>query len=381
VPDNPNKKLSVLHVVLSIGETNTTYNEHCLPVAGRRDLAICTYFRSSIIAPDTIALFQGDGTVGGFVQALRAALDARQYDAVHAHSPHVALLLLGVLLLGRGKYFSRTVVTVHDSYPDYKARNRLLFLPVFAFFRRVVCCSRASYASFPGLYRRLSGGRLTFVRNGVDIARIDRTLAATARRASDGNFTVVAVSRLVDVKNPQCAVAAFQASAIRDGKLIYIGDGALREPLEEESRIAGPEDNVEFTGLIPRDNVFGHLLNADLYISTSRGEGLPIAVLEAMACACPVILSDIPPHREIAEDAPFIPLVAPDDVEGFAREIRKYREMTESERSAIGRACRRLVEERFSLDAMHAGYEQIYNQLSERGGAPALLQERAAYDR
>ena len=173
MPDNPNKRLSVLHVVLSIGETNTTYNEHCLPVVGRRDLAICTYFRSPIAAPDTIALFQGDGTVGGFVQALRAALGARQYDAVHAHSPHVALLLLGVLPLGRGKYFSRTVVTVHDSYPDYKARNRLLFLPVFASFRRVVCCSRASYASFPDLYRRLSGGRLTFVRNGVDIARIE----------------------------------------------------------------------------------------------------------------------------------------------------------------------------------------------------------------
>ena len=376
MPDGPKKRLSILHLVLSIGETNTTYNEHCLPMAEHRDLTICTYFRSSIAPPATITLFQGNDSVRGFIQALGAALRARQYDVIHAHSPHVALLLLGAMLLGYSKLAARTVVTVHDSYADYKLRNRLLFLPVFAGFRSVVCCSRASYTSFPGLYKWLAGNRLGFVQNGVDIARIDRIMAAGNRKAPDGRFTVVAISRLVDVKNPFGAVGAFRMSGDHNSRLIYMGDGPLLKSLVEENRMADSDGRIEFTGLVPRDNVFEHLMNAELYISTSRGEGLPIAVMEAMACGCPVVLSDIPPHREIADGAPFIPLVAPDDVDGFAREIRKYHEMAPAERSAIGSQCRRIVEERFSLDSMHAGYEQIYRQKKRDDRLPLSLQEK-----
>jgi glycosyltransferase involved in cell wall biosynthesis len=371
----------VLHLVLSIGETNTTYNEHCLPVAERRHLAICTFFRAEITPPDTIALFEGNGTVRGFFRALRSALRARRYDAIHAHSPHVAAMLLLARLSGYARTRARTVVTVHDSYPDFKLRNRLLFLPVFAGFERVVCCSRASYTSFPRLYRWLAGERLGFVPNGVDIARIDRTAAGVPRQERDGRFTVVAISRLVDVKNPFGAVAAFEGSGGHDARFIYMGDGPLRDSLVEASKRIRLEDRIEFTGLVPRDTVFEHLLNADLYISTSRGEGLPVAVMEAMACGCPVVLSDIPPHREIADGAPFIPLFAPDDVEGFAREIARFRDMTQEERAAIGRLCRRVVEDRFSLQAMHAGYEEVYTQISGAVGLTAPLQEKTAYDR
>ena len=375
MPVRSNRQLRILHIVLSIGATNTTYNEHCLPMAEKRDITLCTYFRSEITPPRTITLFEGNGTPKRFFQVLHAALDAKDYDVIHAHSPHVAVLLLAAVLFGRWKFSARTVVTVHDSYPDFKLRNRLLFIPVFATFRKVVCCGRASYTSFPAFYRWLAGGRLGFVQNGVDLARVDRVRATTTQQPLKNTcFTVVAVGRLVDVKNPACAIAAFGRSADRADRFKYIGDGPLRDSLRAESRTAGLDNQIEFTGLIPREKVFEHLLNADVYISTSRGEGLPVSVLEAMACQCPVILSDILPHREIAQGTDFIPLVDPDDVEGFAREIRKYRVMPTAEKSAIGQQCRRLVEERFSLAAMHAGYEQVYAEIAN-GPRSALGRE------
>lgn len=357
-------KLSALHIVLSIGETSAPYNEHCLPCADGRDITICTYFGSTITSPRTITLFEGNGSLTGFFRVLNAALEAKEYDVIHVHSPHLGLLFLMGTFFAPRKFAPSTMITVHDSYPNYKPRNRLMFIPVFAGFQRVICCSQASYESFPAFYKWLAGDRLGVVQNGLDIARVDRIAANTTPPQPTNDFTTVAISRLVNIKNPFALLAAFQQSADQSSRLIHIGDGPLRQALITLSRAAEPENQIEFTGLIPRERVFEYLLHADLFISVSRGEGLPISVLEAMACRCPVILSDIPPHREIAEGVDFIPLIQPDDVAGFAQAIKKFRDMPVAERKAIGQKCRKLVEKRFSLTAMHAGYEKVYAQIT-----------------
>jgi glycosyltransferase involved in cell wall biosynthesis len=368
-----NRSLRVLHIVLSIGETSAPYNEHCLPLADKRDITICTYFASGIKPPKAITFFEGDGSLKGFFRVLKGALGEREYDIIHAHSPHVGLLFLFTKLFAYGKLTASTVITVHDSYPNYKARNRLMLIPVFAGFQRIVCCSLASFDSFPAFYKRLAGDRLCAIPNGLDIARVDRTAVYSGQRTlKKGDFTIVAVSRLVDIKNPLSVIAAFQQSVDADSRLVYIGDGVLRNSVIAETRKADLENQIELTGLVPREKVFEHLLDADLFVSASRGEGLPISVLEAMACGLPVVLSDIPPHREIAEGVDFIPLLQPDDVTGFAREIKRFSEMPVSERAMIGQECRKLVEKRFSLSAMHAEYERLYIQISGKQ-TPSLL--------
>ena len=368
--------LSILHLILVVKETSAPYNEHCLPWADKRDVTICTYFGSDITPPKTITLYEGDGSPRGFFRVLRSALNEKEYDIVHAHSPHVGLLFLVATLFSHRKFGFSTVITVHDSFPNFKLRNRLMFMPVFASFQRVVCCSKASYDSFPDFFKRLAGDRLCYVQNGLDIARVDR-IAANAHQHphQTRDFTIISISRLVDIKNPFSVLTAFRQNTNQTSRLVFIGDGPLRHSLIAKSREVGLENQIEFTGLIPREKVFEYLLNADLFISTSRGEGLPVSVLEAMACRCPVLLSDIPPHREIAEGVDFIPLIQPDDPAGFAREIKKFGEMPVSERITIGQKCRALVEERFSLHAMHAGYQEIYSRITDH---PVALSPHAA---
>ncbi len=361
----PKGSLTILHIVISIGETSAPYNEHCLPMAAKHDISICTYFRSDFKPAEAITFFEGDSSLFGFFRNIKSALREKDYDVIHAHSPHVGLLFLLATLFSFWRYASSTVITVHDSYQNFKLRNRLMFIPVFATFRKVVCCSRASFASFPAFYKWLAGDRLSAVQNGLDIDRVDSVAANIRRQTRDkGDFAIVAISRLVEVKNPFTILTAFRKDADQSSRLVYIGDGPLRSSLIAQSRQAGTDGRIAFTGLIPRVSVFEQLLSADLFISTSRGEGLPVSVLEAMSCRCPVLLSDIPPHREIAEDVDFIPLVDQDDAVGFAREIQRYREMPASQRSAIGQQGRKLVEERFSLSAMHAGYAAVYAQIT-----------------
>jgi glycosyltransferase involved in cell wall biosynthesis len=236
-------------------------------------------------------------------------------------------------------------------------------IPVFAFFRRVVCCGRACFESYPGFYKWLAGNRLCFIPNGVNIDRVDRVIEKPLRYSPNGHYTVASVGRLIPIKNHLSVLSAFQQSADQASRLVFIGEGHLRGLLVRAIKDRDLAEQVELTGLIPRDRVFERLRKADVVISASRGEGLPNAVIEAMACGCPVILSDIAPHREIAGGADFIPLIPPDDVAGFAREMQRYKQMPAAARAEIGAKCRKLIEARFSLAAMHKSYEEVYAQV------------------
>jgi glycosyltransferase involved in cell wall biosynthesis len=369
----PGRRIRVLHLILVLGETNGQYNEHCLPMVGVRDISICTYFVPQLRPPPEIRLFAGDGSLRGFFRALRAALNTSDYDVVHAHVPHTGLLLVVGLLLWRRFKALRTslVYTVQDSFYDYKLRNQAMTVIALAAFKRVVFCSRAAYESLPRPWKWLVRGRWRVVQNGADIERVDRAIAAGTVPRDEGRFTVISVGRLEKVKDPLTLLAAFARSAGVDGRLVFVGAGALESAAVSSAVRLGLKDRVLLTGLIPRDDVFVQCASADVFVSTSHGEGLPVAVLEAMTSRCPVILSDIPPHRELAAGADFIPFIPPGDVEGFADEIQRFRHMSSQERLEIGGRCREHVIRRFTLPIMHAGIEAVYRELPQLADASA----------
>ena len=363
--EGPQRKIRVLHLILMVGETNSQYNEHCLPLIGVQDLSICTYFVPQLTPPREIALFAGDGSLRGFFRALRAALDAKEYDVVHAHAPQSGVLLVLALLAWWrfGPLRSSMVYTVHDSFYDYKPRNQAMMVIALATFKRLTFCSRAAYDSLPRVWKRLVRNRWRVVQNGADIERVDRAIETGAMARHDESFIIISVGRLENVKDPVALLDAFAQTADAKSRLVYIGAGSLESDLAERVTALGLENRILLTGLIPRDEVFMRCASADVFVSTSHGEGLPVAVMEAMASRCPVILSDIPPHREVADGADFIPLIAPGDVAGFAREIQRYRDMSPEERLEIGRRCRDHVTARFALPIMHAGIEAVYREL------------------
>lgn len=355
------KKLSILRLILNINENSAPYNQFTLPMVDKQNITICSYFKSKILIPKEIRLFEGDGTLKYFISILKSALVENDYDIIHAHTPHVGLLFLVISFFIGNKYFHKSVFTVHSTYENFKVRNKLLLFPIFAFFRKIVCCSNSSYKSFPVLYRWLGGKRICAIQNGVNLKRIDRILEKKDKHRRENNyFTILSVGRLIDVKNPMCLLKAFKNCSIKNSKLIFIGDGYLKDSLVSASKSC---KNIEFTGLIKRNEVYKLLQEANLFVSTSKIEGLPISVLEAMASACPVILSDIPPHREIAELSDFIPLINPNNIERFSQEILKYNRILPEKRKEIGKKCRKLVERKYSLDIMLKKYNELYSRL------------------
>ena len=99
--------------------------------------------------------------------------------------------------------------------------------------------------------------------------------------------------QVVSTKESDVLGQAFAAADLVGCLLLLIGDGPLREACAEQG-----VDSVLVTGQV--DNVQDYLRASDVYVSSSMTEGMPLGVLEAMACGLPVLLSDIAAHRELS---------------------------------------------------------------------------------
>ena len=175
---------------------------------------------------------------------------------------------------------------------------------------------------------------------------------------------VVSVGRLIGIKDPATVVAAFVRAARPEDQLVMVGEGELRSSLELYARRLPGEGGVFFTGLVPREEVHETLHCADVFVSASTVEGLPVAVLEAMVCRCLVVLSDIPAHREIASRTPFVQLVAPGDVAGFARAIRRIADMRPAARLRAGEELRSCAVQHYSVRRMNVAYGHLYASIA-----------------
>ena len=180
--------------------------------------------------------------------------------------------------------------------------------------------------------------------------------------------TVVAVGRLHPVKGYDLLIQAFARCAEEhpDWSLAILGEGEERGRLEALADELGVADRVGMPGRVK--NLTKLLRQADLFVMSSRYEGFPIALLEAMACGLPVISTDCSGGpREIVRDGVDGVLVAPEDVGALGTAMgRLMSDGGERERLA-SRAVE--VNERFGLEKVMAMWEDVLGQVFVRKSA------------
>ena len=287
---------------------------------------------------------------------------------VHLHTPILAapLLLLRPFLL----FDLPVVFTVHNNFQKYTNRNKILSVIAFILADKSVFVSRDSAQKYPKVFKSLGEPNWQVVQNGVDVQRVDHVLDElnTMDQALRSTLCVplasldlVAVGRLIPQKNHKFLIDVL-AELDSDSHLTIIGEGSLKKELTDRAKQKGVAGQLHFTGLLPREEVYIRLAEADIFLSAARWEGLPVAVMEAMAVGLPTVLSDIPPHRELLVDGEEGkgPIVVPESVEKWTQEIE---DLTDDKREARGRECREVVEENFSLQQMHQGYDAVYQKL------------------
>ena len=190
--------------------------------------------------------------------------------------------------------------------------------------------------------------------------------SATATGRRENGHTVVAMGRLVRVKGFDLLIEAFArcAGLHPDWSLVILGEGEERSNLESLIVAKGLQDRVRLAGQVPRPS---HTLGqADLFVLSSRYEGFPNALMEAMACKLPVISTDCPNGpRDIIRDGVDGLLIPPDDVNALANGMGHLM-ANPTERQRLGAAAMEVVE-RFSIKKIMTMWDELVADTCRRG--------------
>jgi len=127
------------------------------------------------------------------------------------------------------------------------------------------------------------------------------------------------VGRLWLQKNPHCFLAAAEQvlKVYPDTHFCLLGDGELKPSLEAFVKKRAMEDNVHFLGWCT--DVEKILPCFDIFVLTSLWEGMPLAILEAMSCGLPCVVSDIPGNRDLVTEGKDGLLFAENDSAALAK--------------------------------------------------------------
>lgn len=229
---------------------------------------------------------------------------------------------------------------------------------------RLERCVGVSKAVCENLEQSFGLSNVEMVQNGVDTQDYspanDSEKKGLRRKLGlpiEGSLWITS-GNLSERKDPLFLINMWKArfGSESENHLLFVGSGPLEGDCKES--VKGFR-NVHFAGRV--SNVADYLRASDYFVSASRAEGLPNAVLEAMACGLPVLLSDIGPHREIFGLSPDIgELYQLGSPEGFSQCLEKFKY---SSWPAQSRAAHLLTLKTLSAQAMSKSYQVIYSKL------------------
>lgn len=239
----------------------------------------------------------------------------------------------------------------------------------------IVNCGLASclVAVSGGIRRRavyaegISPQRVTVIHNGIEPPSFKTQPTHAGNKMRDelqvtcGGHLVLAVGRLAEPKGHIYLLQAVPHILARFPKAIFAiaGDGPLREALHEEAHKLGIERTMRFLGT--RSDVTELQSAADVFVLPSISEGLPLALLEAMAMGLPVVATELEELDNVVVNGVTGFLVPTENPDSLAKTIIHLLE-NKGLRACIGAAAKELVESKYSSNRMCEQYENLFLQ-------------------
>lgn len=288
-----------------------------------------------------------------------------KFDVIHAHGK-------GAGVYARGVSFLTGVPCVHTPHGVHVGQYGSMAHFLYRVYENVsarwvvdhvifVSPEERDVAQRERLWSRVPS---SVIANGVEDADTNllpglRSETRVRLSVEEGQMVVVTLSRFDYPKNMHEAYEV--AKSLPDCLFVWIGDGDDRGELERKAR-SDKVENLRFLGKL--DDPSPYLAAADIYFSTSRWEGLPLAVLEAMAMGAPVVASDVAGHREVVGESGAGLLYPLGDSAQAAQALQRLSDDV-ALRQRLGAPARQVQQETYSAQRMAEAVCELYGRLTQ----------------
>lgn len=309
-----------------------------------------------------------------WVARLARRLRQDKIDLVHAHL--FGDSLHGTLAARRAGRLP-VVLSLHIGPKGWSGLQRLAYPRLLSGCRRAIACAESVQASVHQAYPHATRVMET-IHNGIEESRVDIPTAerrAELRKdlgAGPKSILVATVGRLTEQKGQRDLIAAFarlrREQPDNPARLVLLGDGELRQALEAQAAAEGVLDHILFAGF--RSNIPELLQVIDVVVFSSLFEGLPIALLEAMAAARPLVCTDIPGNLDAVRDDKEALIVRTADVSSLTQALCRIT-TDDTLRHRLGQGAKQRFLDQFTAASMVGRYENLYRQVlgvTEPGG-------------
>ena len=357
--------MKLLRLTPTLKATTTAYNQFSLGFKDKIIQTVGSLEKDEVPIDEKITIFHGDGSVFQLFKLIKRNINKVDYDIVHIHNSITGIIFILAIFPFKLSLLKKTVFTIHNSWNVFKTRNQFLNIIVMLFSRRVCTCGKSSQNSLPKIIKFFFNKKIKAITNGFDNRRIDRVASNNLQVSHfdiNSKVKIVYVGSLTDTKN-QIALLKVLNSCNIEAEIIFLGDGVNKQSLIDYSKKVVPSIKISFKGCLPRNTAIEHMLEADVFISLSKGEGLPIAVLEAMYCGCFLILSTIPPHKEVSPPSDRCIYVDKDNEEEIINSLNYVAKEICKLKDQRGMSREHSIE-RFGLNNMLEGYMEVYKSVN-----------------
>lgn len=283
--------------------------------------------------------------VAANVPAMISYCHQRRPRAVLPHLEHPTLVWLTATSLANVE--TSVIPTQHSTFgesPDETLKDRFVRRMLPRLYPRADRVIAVSQGVAQALVEQtpLAAEEISVLYNPVDVAKIRGLVAAGTPHAwgrSPDIELVAFLGRLAEQKDLETWLRAFRAASETRGSLrgIVIGTGPARDSLLERAEALGISDAIEMPGYV--ENPFPTVAAADAFMLTSRYEGLPTVLIEALACETPIVATDCPHGpREILAGGRYGALAPVGDVTAVATALEDTMENPPDGTALRGRA-------------------------------------------
>jgi L-malate glycosyltransferase len=302
---------------------------------------------------------------------LVAVLDGQNIDIIHSHRYKENLLAAWVKRKCHIKYLVQTVHGIDERRTGLrKLKSDVTSLINRHYsrkhFDKVIAVSAEIKQQLEASYRP---DQLVMIHNCIDTAKVTPTKLPALMKAElnipDDALVIGSVGRMVPIKGYEIflQMAKLLTAKRRDLVFILAGDGPLLDELEKMAADLGLRDQVKFLGF--REDILDIVNCLDIFVMSSYHEGIPIALLEAMALNKAVVSTAVGGIMEVLEDGVSGLLVKSGDPIALADACEKVLGSAELRR-LLGNEAAKRVKQEFSIESQLNETFGLYRELMER---------------